>query len=251
MIYKAYGRKYKLGPPDVTLNRNYRRPAGLHYHLQSNPVVGLMKKNWFPLAFLLFVLIHVIMAIYYYNLLVDTEQNMNAASANVEALLQRRNDIAHNLSKAVLDYAGHEQQVLASVVSLRTFMSAGEPNQEEKLKELSALIDKGKQAVAADGGAGAAASGNDLLSSLSSLVAIAEQYPNLKLSTNFESLMAALVEVEKDLAAERIKFNNEANIYTTNVVKFPCNIFAYIFGFETRPYFDSTMEAKNFKRIEY
>ena len=247
MIYKAYGRKYKLGPPDVTLNRNYRRPAGLHYHLQSNPVVGLMKKNWFPLAFLLFVLIHVIMAIYYYNLLVDTEQNMNAASANVEALLQRRNDIAHNLSKAVLDYAGHEQNVFASVVSLRSFMSGSDIKQDEKLKELSSLIDKEKQVVAAD----AAPSQSDLLSSLSSLVAIAEQYPDLKLSTNFESLMVALVEVEKDLAAERIKFNNEINIYTTNVVKFPCNIFAYIFEFETNPYFESTSEAKNFKRIEY
>ena len=82
-------------------------------------------------------------------------------------------------------------------------------------------------------------------------MAIAEQYPDLKLSTNFESLMAALVEVEKDLATERIKFNNEINIYTTNVVRFPCNIFAHIFGFELKPYFESTNEAKTFKRIEY
>jgi LemA protein len=89
------------------------------------------------------------------------------------------------------------------------------------------------------------------MASLSKLMALAEQYPDLKLSSNFQSLMAALIEVEKDLATERIKLNDMVNTYTTNVAKFPCNMFAVLYGFPRSPYFEATEEAKAFKLITY
>jgi LemA protein len=89
------------------------------------------------------------------------------------------------------------------------------------------------------------------LPSLDRLLAVAEQYPDLKLSSNFDRLMKALIEVEKDLAVERIRYNDMANIYSTNLAKFPINVYAWIFGFETQPYFEATEEAQSFKPIDY
>jgi len=83
------------------------------------------------------------------------------------------------------------------------------------------------------------------------MLAVAEQYPDLKLSDNFNTLMAALVEVEKDLADERIKFNDAVNIYTTNLIRFPLNAYAWIFGFKSRPYFEATADASRFNPIVY
>ena len=63
--------------------------------------------------------------------------------------------------------------------------------------------------------------------------------------------MTALIDVEKDLASERIKFNDAVNTYTTNTAKFPINVYAWIFGFQVRPYFEATEDAKSFKPIDY
>jgi LemA protein len=130
-------------------------------------------------------------------------------------------------------------------------MSKEKMGKDEYIKRLSEALAQQGQPVPPEGEALQEAADNSLLSSLSKLMALAEQYPNLKLSTNFESLMSALIEVEKDLAAERIKFNNVINTYTTNVAKFPCNIFAFIYGFPRAPYFEATQEAKDFRLIDY
>ena len=63
--------------------------------------------------------------------------------------------------------------------------------------------------------------------------------------------MAALVEVEKDLATERIRYNDVANTYSTVLAKFPINFHAKLFGFEEQPYYEATEEAKSFKPIDY
>jgi len=83
------------------------------------------------------------------------------------------------------------------------------------------------------------------------LLAVAEQYPDLKLSNTFINLMTALIEIEKDLAQERINYNDAVNIYTTNMAKFPINIYAVLFRFKDKPYFEATDEAQKLKPISY
>ena len=82
-------------------------------------------------------------------------------------------------------------------------------------------------------------------------LAVAEQYPDLKLSAKFQSLITALVEVEKNLANERLKFNEAAMVYWSNVCRFPSNFFAAMFSYKPTPYFTATQEAQTLKPIAY
>jgi len=258
VIRQVYGRKYNLALDHMAVEPGYAMTTSSVHDLLARWKPRPTRKQKITIALLLLsalLAIKMIMAVYYYNVLIDTQQNMMAAYANIDALMQRRNDIARNLSKAVYDYSKYEQQVFTSVVSLRTYLNQDNGTREKNLAQLQEMIGQGNpQDVAPAAGVPAAtgqAAGGDLLASLSKLMAVAEQYPDLKLSTNFESLMAALVQVETDLAAERIKFNAETNVYTTNVARFPCNLFAWYFGFEKFDYFAANDEARTFKLIGY
>jgi len=253
LIINAYKKRYKLAPQEIVVrDYTYPSPAPLERHLGYNRFLALNSRNMILLSLIFSATVVAIMAIYYYNTLVDTQQNMLASRGNVQALLQRRNDISQNLSKAVLDYSKHERGVFTSVVSLRSFMSKDQVEKDAYLQGLSDVLAQSKASVPFEGQALPDTTDKSLLSSLSKLMALAEQYPDLKLSSNFDKLMAALIEVEKDLATERIKLNDMTNAFTTSAAMFPCKIFAYIYGFTPLPpYFDATQEAKNFRLIEY
>jgi LemA protein len=202
---------------------------------------GVILKRY-QIFIVLLVALAVFATVYYYNKLVSSQQDMESAGGKVQALLQRRNDISINLSKATLDYSIHEQNVFTAIVTLRSVLKESGP-QNEGLQE---LIKKFQNSGSGPG----SAAGKSLLPQ-AGLIAIAEQYPDLKLSANFQNLMNALIEVERDLASERIKLNDKINIYTTIAYSFPGNIIAMIFGFELQPYFEATTEAKTLKPIEY
>jgi LemA protein len=202
---------------------------------------GVILKRY-QIFIVLLVALAVFATVYYYNKLVSSQQDMESAGGKVQALLQRRNDISINLSKATLDYSIHEQNVFTAIVTLRSVLKES-GLQNEGLQE---LIKKFQNSVPGPG----SAAGKSLLPQ-AGLIAIAEQYPDLKLSANFQNLMNALIEVERDLASERIKLNDKINIYTTIAYSFPGNIIAMIFGFELQPYFEATPEAKTLKPIEY
>ena len=241
IIRRAYGRRYRL--------ESYQMVSRPRYYLsRAQPVVGVIKKKKFQILIVLLFALITGGSIYYYNLLVTTEQDVLAERGKVDALLQRRNDISINLSKAVFDYSNHERGVFTAVVALRSILSENGVK-DTKLEEIMKNLEQPEKVAA--GKAGEKVSGADPLSALGRLLAVAEQYPDLKLSSNFLNLMTALVEVEKDLAAERIKFNDAANVYTTNRAKFPINIYAWIFGFKERHYFEATDEAKSLKPIDY
>jgi LemA protein len=242
LIQRVYGRRYRLEPyPQVVSRPQY-------VVSKIEPVVGFIRAKRVRILVVILLALLAGGSIYYYNLLVQTEQDVLAARGKVAALKQRRNDISINLSKAVYDYSKHEHSVFTAVVALRAFLSEN----GVKGAEMEEVIKKLEQTGAA--GAGTITekiSGAGPLSALNRLFAIAEQYPDLKLSSNFNSLMAALVDVEKDLATERIRYNDSANIYSTVLAKFPVNVYAWIFGFEAQPYYEATPEAKRFKPIEY
>ncbi|MBW2277154.1 MAG: LemA family protein, partial [Deltaproteobacteria bacterium] len=107
------------------------------------------------------------------------------------------------------------------------------------LGQLAAMID------------GTAAKGLPIDTKLSGVLALAEQYPDLKLSDNFRRFMDALVETEKALCDERMTYSEVVNSYTTKLKTFPGNLFAKIYGFELIPYFEADHDAQRFKPVDY
>ena len=242
LIKRVYGKKYDLEPyRDLSVGPRF-------YASKMQPLLMFLREKRIRLLFWVMLAVVAGGSIYYFNLLVSTEQDVLAAKGKVDALQQRRNDISINLSKAALDYSTHERSVFTAVVALRSLLAEkGEDN-----AQIEALIKEIGGGGAADGSKlSGMMAGTGKLSALGRMLAVAEQYPDLKLSSNFNNLMTALIEVEKDLADERIKFNDAVNIYTTNIIRFPLNAYAWIFGFKARPYFEATAEASKFNPIAY
>ena len=242
LIKRVYGKKYDLEQyHDVSVEPRF-------YPSKMQPLLAFIREKRIRLLFYLILAIVAGGSIYYFNLLVSTEQDVLAAKGKVAALQQRRNDISINLSKAALDYSKHERSVFTAVVALRSLLAEKSVDNAE----IEALIKEIDGGGAADGAKlSEKLAGTGKLSALSRMLAVAEQYPDLKLSSNFNNLMTALIEVEKDLANERIKFNDAVNIYTTNIVRFPLNAYAWIFGFKNRPYFEASADASKFNPIAY
>ncbi len=264
IIKRLYGRNMNFELTTLNSLEAYGLPDTRFYLSRYFPFVMMLKNKWMSFVFAISALIMIAGTIFYYNLLVVTEQDVLAAQGRVNTLLQRRNDISINLSKAVFDYSTHERGVFTAIVALRTqiandksnkktidsflkkFGGANLPAQSSSVKQsavISAMIQNANTGMMT--GAGGA------LSPLSRLLAVAEQYPDLKLSATFEKLMSALIDVEKDLATERIQYNETVNIYTTNIVRFPVNFFARLFGFEQLDYFEATEAAQKLVPIDY
>ncbi len=242
LIRSVYGKRYDLEP--------YGEISGSprYYPYRMQPLFVFVREKRFQIIFFALLAIVVGGSIYYFNMLVSTEQDVYSARGKVNALQQRRNDISINLSKAALDYSKHEQSVFTATVALRALF-AEKGVDDAKIAE---LFEELKQPGAADAGnLPEKLLGNKDLSPLNRLLAVAEQYPDLKLSSNFNNLMTALVEVEKDLAAERLKLNDAVNMYTTNLARFPINFYGWVFGFKSQPYFEASKDAQKFRPIDY
>jgi LemA protein len=156
----------------------------------------------------------VIWAIGVYNSLVAMRQRTNQAFADIDVQLKQRHDLIPNLVETVKGYAAHESGTLEAVVAARDTAVAA-PGVEQK--------------VAAE---------NMLAGALGKLFALSEAYPNLKADANFRQLQSDLSDIENKLAASRRFFNNAVQEYNTGIQQFPAALFAGIFGFSQRPFFD-------------
>jgi LemA protein len=160
------------------------------------------------------VVVIVIWAISVYNGLVAMRQRTNQAFADIDVQLKQRHDLIPNLVETVKGYAGHERGTLEAVVQARqTAMAA--PGVEQK--------------VAAE---------NMLTGALGKLFALSESYPDLKANQNFMQLQAQLSDIENKLAASRRFYNNAVQEYNTGIQQFPAALFAGMFGFGQRSFFD-------------
>ena len=156
----------------------------------------------------------VIWAISIYNSLVAMRQRTNQAFADVDVQLKQRHDLIPNLVETVKGYAAHERGTLEAVIQARNAAMAA-PGVEQK--------------VAAE---------NMLTGALRQMFALAESYPDLKANQNFQQLQAELSDIENKLAASRRFFNSAVQEYNTGIQQFPAALFAGIFGFSQRPFFD-------------
>jgi LemA protein len=156
----------------------------------------------------------VIWAISVYNNLIAMRQRTNQAFADIDVQLKQRRDLVPNLVETVKGYAGHERGTLEAVINARNAAMAA-PGVEQK--------------VAAE---------NALTGALRQLFALSESYPNLKANENFRQLQSDLADIENKLAASRRFFNNAVQEYNTGIQQFPAALFAGIFGFGQRQFFD-------------
>ena len=166
------------------------------------------------------IVVVVVWVISIYNGLVAMRQRVNGAFADVDVQLRQRHDLVPNLVETVKGYAAHERGTLDEVVKARNV------------------------AAAAQGPAQQAAAENMLTGALRQLFALAESYPDLKASTNFQQLQAELTDIENKIAAARRFFNNAVQEYNTGIQRFPAALFASAFGFTAKEFFDLGDERK-------
>ena len=177
------------------------------------------------LGLILFValfLIHLVFLLYY-NTFLSLQYDVEEARAQVDTQLQRRRNIILSMNVMVIDYAKHEREIFTHAVDTR--------------KE---MLEPPSGAVPAD----APEMAGDMDALLSKIFAIAERYPDLRLSENFRRFMDALVDVESNVATERMMYNTRANMMSTAVGKFPGFLFAWIYGFHAPPFFEPDPAAQ-------
>lgn len=171
-----------------------------------------------------------------YNRLVQSEEGVTAAWAQVENVYQRRADLIPNLVATVKGYAEHERETLEAVTAARA----------DATKVTVSPDQLDEQSIAAF-----QAAQNQLSGALGRLIAIAENYPDLKANQNFSDLQAQLEGTENRIAVERQKFNDAALEYNKQVRVFPDNIIASIFGLKTKGYFKASEGAENAPKVEF
>ena len=171
-----------------------------------------------------------------YNNLVEQEETVEAAWAQVENQYQRRADLVPNLVATVKGYATHEQETLEGVI-------------EARAKATHISIDPTK-ATAEQLAAYQAAQG-ELSQALGRLLAVAENYPDLKANENFRDLQSQLEGTENRITIARQQFNDVARQYNQLVRRFPGNIIASMFGFEKKPYFEAEEGAQQAPKVEF
>ncbi|MFH1160307.1 MAG: LemA family protein [bacterium] len=171
-----------------------------------------------------------------YNNLVTQDENVGKAWANVENVYQRRADLIPNLVATVKGVANFEQQTLTAVIEARakaTSVTVDPKNlNAESLKQFQAAQD-------------------GLSSALSRLMVVVERYPELKATQNFMELQAQLEGTENRITVERMKFNEAAQAYNTYIRRFPATIFAGMFGFEKKAYFEAQQGAETAPKVEF
>lgn len=149
-----------------------------------------------------------------YNGLVALRARVGQAFADIDVQLKQRHDLIPNLIETVKGYAAHERQTLDSVVAARN------------------------AALTAQGPAQQAAAEAALGGAVGRMIALAEAYPDLKASANFQELQSELSDVEDKLAAARRFFNNAVSEYNTAIESFPAVLFSRPMGFSPREFFD-------------
>ena len=171
-----------------------------------------------------------------YNGLVSTQESVEKAWGNVESQYQRRADLIPNLVETVKGYAKHEQETFEKVIEARanaTKVTIDPTNMSpEDLKKYQA----------AQGEVGSA---------LSRLIAVAENYPDLKANENFKDLQQQLESTENRINIARNDFNEEARKYNTQRRTFPTNIIAGIFNFGDKPYFQAQEGADKAPKVDF
>ena len=171
-----------------------------------------------------------------YNTFVTMQENVENAWGQVQTQYQRRADLVPNLVATVKGYAAHEQATLVGVMEARAKASQITIDPTNATPEQLAAFQSAQ---------------GELSQALGRLMAVAENYPNLKANDNFRQLADQLEGTENRIAYARNLFNDCAKEFNSSIRRFPGNIVASMFGFERKPYFEAEESAKNAPKVEF
>ena len=171
-----------------------------------------------------------------YNGMVTMQESVTSQWGNVETAYQRRADLIPNFVNTVKGAANFEQTTLTQVI-------------EARAKATSVNIDPTK--MTAENMQQFQQAQGQLSSALSRLMVVVEQYPELKATQNFRDLQVELEGTENRISVERRKFNEVAQVYNTNIRRFPQNFLAGMFGFQAKPYFEATEGAEKAPEVKF
>ena len=162
-----------------------------------------------------------------YNTFVSQEQAIKAQWAQVENQLQRRSDLIPNLVETTKGFAQHEEGVYKDIADARSRLLAAKSPDET------------------------ITAANQQSSALGRLLAVVENYPQLKANEQFNRLMDELSGTENRLAVERMRYNEVVQAYNTSRGQFPSNMTAKMFGFKEYPFFQVPAEAKQAPKVNF
>ena len=162
-----------------------------------------------------------------YNKFTTQEEAIKAQWAQVENQLQRRNDLIPNLVETTKGFAQHEESVYKDIADARSRLLAAKSPEET------------------------IAAANQQTSALGRLLAVVENYPQLKANEQFNRLMDELAGTENRLSTERMRYNERVQEYNTSRRQFPANLTAKVFGFKEYPFFQAPAEAKQVPKVNF
>jgi LemA protein len=162
-----------------------------------------------------------------YNRMVTRRNAVDNSWAQIEAALQRRHDLIPNLVESVKGYAAHEKQTFEQVTKARSGAVAAKS--------------PGSQAVAEDA----------LTAAVGRLMVVAEQYPQLRATENFQQLQQQLSDTEDQIQITRRVYNDTVQTYNTLIQQFPAVLIANSFHFEPRQFFDAPKEAEATPEVSF
>jgi LemA protein len=180
---------------------------------------------WWVVIGVLVILVVAFVAIY--NGLVQSRNRVDNAWAQVEVQLKRRYDLIPNLVETVKGYASHERETFERVTQARS------------------------AAQAASGPADQAQAEGFLTQALRQLFAVAEAYPELRATENFQNLQNELAETENKIAVSRQIYNDTVLTYNNKVQQIPTNIVAGMTGFDAREFFEAGEEAATAPTVDF
>jgi len=171
-----------------------------------------------------------------YNGLVKSDESVKTAWSQVENQYQRRADLIPNLVETVKGYAKHEKETMEGVINARA-------NATKVTIDPSNMTAQDLQKYQEAQG--------EISNALSRLIAVSENYPDLKANENFKELQAQLEGTENRISVERKNFNEVAQQYNTMRRTFPTNILASFFNFAEKPYFQSQAGADKAPKVDF
>ena len=195
-----------------------------------------MKKNKGLIITIVVIVLVALWGISSYNGLVGMDENVSNKWANVETQYQRRSDLIPNLVNTVKGYAKHESQTLEAVMAARSQATQVKIDPSNCTPQQLAAYQKAQ---------------GDVTTARGKLLAITENYPDLKANQNFLELQSQLEGTENRINVARKDFNDSAKKYNTSLRRFPRNIIASMFGFEKRNYFEAEAGAEKAPKVEF
>lgn len=171
-----------------------------------------------------------------YNTLVEKQQEVDQAWAQVENQYQRRADLIPNLVNTVKGYSTHEQETLTKVTEARAKATSITLSADDLTEENLARFQQAQ---------------NELTGALKSLLAVTEAYPDLKANQNFMNLQTQLEGTENRISTERMRYTEAVKDYNTSIKKFPTMIYAAWFGFKEKPQFKADAGASKAPEVKF